>query len=116
MVAKKDGRREPFEREKILRGLHLACMKRPVSTETLERLVDAIERELHDAGTQEVASEVIGERIVRALHELDPVAYVRFASVYRNFHDVTQFGELVDRFARPAARRRSPGRGKSYNH
>src|SRR5262249_59552530 len=95
MVVKKDGRREPFDREKILRGLRLACMKRPVSEETLERLADALEREMYDSGQQEVGAAAIGERLVEALRELDPVAYVRFASVYRDFQDVTQFGDLV---------------------
>jgi transcriptional repressor NrdR len=99
MVVKSDGRREPFEREKVLRGLRLACMKRPVSTETLERIVDEIERELHDSGEREVSAAAIGERVVETLRGMDPVAYVRFASVYRNFQDVTQFGDLVDRLS-----------------
>lgn len=109
MVVKKDGRREPFDREKILRGLRLACMKRPVSEETLGRLVDAIEREMYDSGQQEVRAAEVGERLVEALRELDPVAYVRFASVYRDFQDVTQFGDLVERFQgeRPEPRRRA---------
>jgi len=97
MVVKSDGRREPFDREKVLRGLRLACMKRPVSAETLERIVDEVEREIYDSGEREVAAATIGERVIEALRHLDPVAYVRFASVYRNFQDVTQFGELVDR-------------------
>jgi len=97
MVVKADGRREPFEREKILRGLRLACMKRPVSTETLERIVEDIEREITDSGEREIAAAMIGERVVETLRGIDPVAYVRFASVYRNFQDITQFGEIVDR-------------------
>jgi transcriptional repressor NrdR len=106
MVVKKDGRREAFEREKILRGLRLACMKRPVSADTLERLVDEVERDLCDSSQQEVPTTVIGERMVEALRGLDPVAYVRFASVYRDFQDVTQFGELIERLAEPRVVRR----------
>jgi transcriptional repressor NrdR len=111
MVVKKDGRREPFDREKILRGLRLACMKRPVGWETLERIVEEIEREIYDAAGHEVPSSLVGERVVDALRHLDPVAYVRFASVYRDFQDVTQFGELVERLAgeRRPRRRRNAG-------
>src|SRR5262245_49454917 len=109
MVVKKDGRREPFDREKILRGLRLACMKRPVSAETLERIADEIERDIYDSGHHELASNVIGERVVEALRSLDPVAYVRFASVYRDFQDVTQFGDLINllRSERRTRRRRN---------
>jgi len=95
-VVKKDGRREPFDRGKILRGLQLACQKRPVSAETLERIVEEIERSVHDLGEREIAASLIGERIMDALQPLDPVAYVRFASVYRDFQDATQFREIVD--------------------
>lgn len=95
-VIKKDGRRELFDRDKIMRGLTLACHKRPISADTLERVADEIERGLHGGGEREVASAVIGERIIAALRELDPVAYVRFASVYREFQDATQFKEIVE--------------------
>jgi transcriptional repressor NrdR len=95
-VVKKDGRREPFDRQKIMRGLELACRKRPVSAETLEQVVDGIERELYDRGEHEVQAAVVGERVVEALRGLDPVAYVRFASVYRDFQDITQFRELLE--------------------
>ena len=101
MVVKKDGRREAFEREKILRGLELACRKRPVSGDTLDGLVDEIERELYDQGESEVQAAVVGERVMDALRRIDPVAYVRFASVYRDFQDVTQFRELLDVLRNP---------------
>ena len=91
LVIKKDGRREPFDRKKIVGGIQKACEKRPVSMERIEETVDRIEREIVEMGEKEVASKEIGERIMRALHDLDHVAYVRFASVYRDFKDVNQF-------------------------
>jgi transcriptional repressor NrdR len=91
MVVKKDGRREPFDRMKVSAGLRRACEKRPVSSETLERIVDRIERELVDSGEKEVESTRIGERCMEALREADQVAYVRFASVYRSFQDIHEF-------------------------
>jgi transcriptional repressor NrdR len=91
LVIKKDGRREPFQRSKLLGGLRRACQKRPVAQEALERLIDGIERELVETGEKEVPSALIGERVMRSLRNLDPVAYVRFASVYRSFEDVHQF-------------------------
>ncbi|MGE0789313.1 MAG: transcriptional regulator NrdR [Sandaracinaceae bacterium] len=90
-VIKKDGRREPFDRMKILGGLRRACEKRPVSSEQLEDLVDRIEREMVETADKEVASATVGERIMTALKELDQVAYVRFASVYRSFKDIHEF-------------------------
>ncbi|MCC2669342.1 MAG: transcriptional regulator NrdR [Armatimonadetes bacterium] len=107
-VVKKDGRREPFDRQKILRGLDLACRKRPVSSETIERVAEEIERTLYDRGEQEVQATVIGEMIIEALRGLDPVAYVRFASVYRDFQDLTQFQELLE-LLKPGAK----GRGRA---
>ncbi|HEY6880736.1 MAG TPA: transcriptional regulator NrdR [Polyangiales bacterium] len=91
LVVKKDGRREPFDRMKVSAGLRRACEKRPVSSETLERVVDRIERELVDSGEKEVESSRIGERCMEALRETDQVAYVRFASVYRSFQDIHEF-------------------------
>ena len=91
VVVKKDGKREPFDRQKILNGLLKACEKRSVSFETLEHLTDQVERELRNRMDQEVASTVIGELIMEALREIDEVAYVRFASVYRQFTDVAKF-------------------------
>lgn len=109
LVVKKDGSREPFERSKVLRGLQLACRKRPVSAETLEQVADRIEAELYDRGENEVQAAVIGEKVVEALRGVDPVAYVRFASVYRDFQDLTQFQELLERL-RPEARKRGAPR------
>jgi transcriptional repressor NrdR len=91
LVVKKDGRREPFERMKVIAGLRRACEKRPVSAETLDRIVDRIERELVESGEKEVASSMVGERCMDALREADQVAYVRFASVYRSFKDIHEF-------------------------
>ena len=117
MVVKKDGRREPFERAKIVNGLKRACEKRPISIDTIEGITDGIERQLQETGEKEVTSREVGEAVMRALHELDPVAYVRFASVYRSFRDVHEFmRELEDLIAqrrggggpgRPAGRRRT---------
>lgn len=92
MVVKKDGRREPFDRAKILNGLVKACEKRPVSYATLENLVNTVERELRNRMEQEVASTVVGELIMEGLKGIDEVAYVRFASVYRQFKDL---GDLM---------------------
>ncbi|HHH30854.1 MAG TPA: transcriptional repressor NrdR [Polyangiaceae bacterium] len=96
-VIKKDGRREVFDRMKILGGLRRACEKRPISSEVLERLVDRIEREMVETGDKEVSSAQVGERIMERLRDLDQVAYVRFASVYRSFKDIEEFmTELTD--------------------
>jgi transcriptional repressor NrdR len=91
MVVKKDGRREIFERMKVLAGLRRACEKRPVSTEVLDALVDQIERALVESGDKEVGSSAIGEQVMSRLREIDQVAYVRFASVYRSFKDIHEF-------------------------
>ena len=90
-VVKKDARREPFDREKLLSGLKKACEKRPVSAERLEEMVDEIERKLQESGEKEIESALIGEEVMRRLHGLDEVAYVRFASVYRSFRDIDEF-------------------------
>ncbi len=108
MVVKKDGRREPFDRNKVLRGLEMACRKRPVSQDTLEAVVDSLERELYDRGQHEVEARVIGDMLVEELRQLDPVAFVRFASVYRDFQDLEEFQSLVQAL-RPAAKRRPAG-------
>lgn len=91
MVVKKDGRRETFDRLKIIQGLKKAAEKRPISTETIEHLVDDIERELQESGEKELPSQTIGQMIMERLHKIDAVAYVRFASVYRSFKDVNEF-------------------------
>jgi transcriptional repressor NrdR len=93
-VVKRDGRREPFKREKVLRGLYLACRKRPVSAEDIERVTEEIEAEVTGL-TREVKSSQIGEMVMQRLRGLDEVAYVRFASVYREFKDATEFLRFV---------------------
>jgi len=90
-VVKKDGRREEFSREKILDGVKKACQKRPVSIEKIEALVDRVEQHFQDLGEKEISAVLIGEKVVRELYQLDDVAYVRFASVYRSFKDVNEF-------------------------
>jgi len=95
MVVKKDGRREPFNRDKIKDGLVKSCQKRPVSIEKIERIIDEIEIALQNKLEKEVKSSEIGEEIMRRLQNLDEVAYVRFASVYRQFKDVTEFMRAV---------------------
>jgi transcriptional repressor NrdR len=93
LLVKKDGRREAFDRDKLVAGILKACEKRPVSTDTIERLVAEIERELQESGEKEVPASFVGERVMAALRQIDPVAYVRFASVYRSFRDVGEFME-----------------------
>jgi transcriptional repressor NrdR len=106
LVVKKDGRREPFDRQKIVMGLQKACQKRPVSSETIEKITSDLEKDLQESGEKEVAAKVIGERIMSALQRVDEVAYVRFASVYRSFKDLNEFmAELKDLLARPQADR-----------
>jgi transcriptional repressor NrdR len=96
-VVKRDGRREPFDRLKLVAGLKKACEKRPVSVETIEEMVDRVEARLMESGEKELPSTSIGELVMRELHEVDQVAYVRFASVYRSFKDITEFmSELQD--------------------
>ncbi|PIY87658.1 MAG: transcriptional regulator NrdR, partial [Nitrospirae bacterium CG_4_10_14_0_8_um_filter_41_23] len=90
MVVKKDGRREQFEREKILNGLKKACEKRPIGIETLEGITDSIKKKLIGLGVKEIPSTWIGEEVMTSLKELDKVAYVRFASVYRQFKDINE--------------------------
>jgi transcriptional repressor NrdR len=95
MVIKKDGRRENFDRQKILKGLLKACEKRPVKVNELEKIVDEVETMLHQGSEREIKTERIGAHIMNRLKNLDKVAYVRFASVYRQFKDVSEFlGEL----------------------
>lgn len=91
LVVKKDGRRESYDRVKIVNGLKRACEKRPVSINTIEAIADRIERGLQERGDKEVQSSVIGEAAMRELHDIDQVAYVRFASVYRSFKDISEF-------------------------
>jgi transcriptional repressor NrdR len=91
VVVKKDGRREAFDRAKILSGLKKACEKRPISTATIEAVADRIEKRIQEMGETEIESRIVGEELMKELHQLDQVAYVRFASVYREFKDIDQF-------------------------
>jgi transcriptional repressor NrdR len=90
-VVKKDGRREQFDREKLSNGILKACEKRPISTDEIERFVNELERRLQERGEREVSSQLLGEEVMRYLRGLDDVAYVRFASVYHSFKDLSQF-------------------------
>lgn len=99
VLIKKDGRREAFDRGKVLAGIQKACEKRNISMNTLEEFVDELERQLQEMGEKEIPSRVLGEKIMTKLHELDDVAYVRFASVYREFKDINDFmSELKELF------------------
>ena len=111
MVVKKDGRRQPFDRAKIVSGLTRACEKRPVSTDTIEGLATRLERQIMERGESEITSREIGEAVMGALHELDAVAYVRFASVYREFRDVHEFMRELEELI--ATRNSGARRGKA---
>ena len=91
MLIKKDGRREAYDRYKVVAGLKKACEKRPVSMAAIDAFVDSLERELQDMGEREVPTRWIGEKMMEGLAKLDEVAYVRFASVYRQFKDINEF-------------------------
>jgi len=106
MVIKKDDRREPFDRNKILSGIQIACQKRPISVTALEEMADRIEKTLQEKGDKEIKSSTIGETVMQELHDLDEVAYVRFASVYRSFKDINEFmAELKDLLSEEESRR-----------
>lgn len=100
-IKKKDGRWESFDREKLMGGLLKACQKRPVNRATLEKLADEVEKEAFGKGGREVTSDRIGEIVMRRLQDIDEVAYVRFASVYRQFRDVSQFVDAIQQFLKP---------------
>ncbi|MDA8417949.1 MAG: transcriptional regulator NrdR, partial [Desulfobacteraceae bacterium] len=91
MLVKKDGRREPWDRHKVVEGMKKACEKRPVSMSQIEEFADQLERELQDLGEQEIPITVVGEKVMDGLRQIDDVAYVRFASVYRQFKDLSEF-------------------------
>jgi transcriptional repressor NrdR len=106
MVIKKDGRREPFDRNKILSGIQTACQKRPVPVAVMEEIVERIEKSLQEKGDKEIKSSTIGETVMLELNDLDEVAYVRFASVYRSFKDINEFmDELKDMLEEEESRR-----------
>ncbi|HUI21730.1 MAG TPA: transcriptional regulator NrdR [Methylocella sp.] len=123
MVLKKSGRRVPFDRDKLMRSLEIALRKRPVELDRVERTVNGIVRQLESQGESEIPSEKIGELVMEGLRALDSVAYVRFASVYRNFREARDFNTLVDELSHdaasamqddstpPPAKARPPGRG-----
>lgn len=100
LVIKRDGRRQPFDRQKLVSGLLRACEKRPVSMEAIDTLVNSVEKDLHNAMESEVSSLRIGEMVLGRLRALDEVAYVRFASVYRQFRDVSEFSDEIQTLMR----------------
>jgi len=100
MVVKKDGRRQPFDSQKLLRGMLKACEKRPVPVSNLEEIVEEIESKLQDRQEKEMSASEIGRLVMRKLKALDKVAYVRFASVYREFKDVVEFKEVLEKLLR----------------
>ena len=95
MVLKKNGQRVQFERDKLIRSVQLACRKRPVDETRIERVVNGIQRRLESSGESEISSVTVGELVMEALSNLDPVAYVRFASVYKNFREARDFEDFV---------------------
>ncbi len=98
-VIKKDGAREPFDREKLARSLYIALRKRPVEGERVERTINSLVRQLESLGESEIPSEAIGSLVMEALSNLDQVAYIRFASVYRDFREAKDFGDFVGQMA-----------------
>ena len=94
-VIKKNGRRSPFDREKLAKSLFIALKKRPIDSETIEKLVSKISRELEEMGQPEIQSSIIGKMVMESLKDLDKIAYIRFASVYTNFKEVEEFEEYI---------------------
>ena len=97
MVLKKNGRKSPFDRDKLSKSIYIALKKRPIDTDTIEKFITKISRSLEELGQNEISSNTIGTMVMDALKNLDPVAYVRFASVYRNFREEKDFVTFVDR-------------------
>lgn len=95
VVVKKNGQRTPFDRDKLARSIQIACRKRPIENDRIERVINAIQRRLESSGETEIPSNTVGEMVMDALSTLDPVAYVRFASVYRNFREAKDFESFV---------------------
>ncbi|MGC1405083.1 MAG: transcriptional regulator NrdR [Thermodesulfobacteriota bacterium] len=112
VVIKKDGRREPFQRDKIFEGISRACQKRPISVEAIEEFIDSLEQSFQDSGRKEIATTEIGERIMAKLHEWDDVAYVRFASVYRQFKDPNDFVQELKELSESRRKKESRNRKK----
>ena len=105
MIVKKDNRREALDHTKLIAGLKKACEKRPISGAALEAAVSRIEKRLQDRGESEIPARVVGEEVMKELHELDQVAYVRFASVYREFKDIDQFMDTIKALAQDREKR-----------
>ena len=97
MVVKKNGRKSAFDRDKLAKSIYIALKKRPIDTETVEKFISRISRSLEELGQNEISSNTIGTMVMEGLKELDPVAYVRFASVYRNFREEQDFVQFVDK-------------------
>jgi len=112
MVVKKDGRREAFSRQKVISGMRLACQKRPISMRRIEEFVDGLELHFQELGKKEIPSREIGEKVISALRDWDEVAYVRFASVYRQFRDITEFMEELERILRSKEEKGPPSEGE----
>ncbi len=106
MVIKSDGRREEFDQDKLFRGIKLACTKRPISVETIDKLVNQIEADLYEMGKSEIQADTIGEQVMLRLIDLDEVAYVRFASIYRSFADLDALSEEIMKLQRQKARQK----------
>ena len=113
MVVKKDGRREKFERQKVLSGLLRACEKRPVSMGTMEQIVNDVEQYVVDSPDRERTASEIGEMIMERLKQIDKVAFIRFASVYRDFQDVSEFHSELERLINSSAEKHKPAKAKS---
>jgi len=96
MIVKKDGRREEYDRRKLLTGLQIACAKRPVSAATIEQILNEVEAELFNLGSTEIPAAKVGELVLERLKEVDQVAYIRFASVYLNFADLREMGGAIE--------------------
>jgi transcriptional repressor NrdR len=112
MVIKKDNSRESYDRSKLESGLVRSCHKRPVSTEQISRMIDEIENELYMLGEKEIQTSVIGEKVMKKLKDLDEVAYVRFASVYREFKDVNTFIDEIGKLLKTEKKARNRGNGE----
>lgn len=95
-IVKADGSRQPFDREKLIRSMSIALRKRPVSVEQIEKIADSIQRQLETMGDTEITTSIVGEKVMRALAGLDQVAYVRYASVYKDFRETSDFNEFLD--------------------
>jgi len=96
-VVKKNGRKSLFDRDKLSKSIYIALKKRPIDTDTVEKFISNISRSLEEMGQSEIPSNIIGKMVMDRLKDLDPVAYVRFASVYRNFREIKDFGQFVDK-------------------